>query len=315
MRKMIECDKCRNKAIIFQKYSGMHLCRTHFEEDVVRKIRETLRETGVFAKKAHVAVALSGGKDSSTVLYVLKKIFKCRRDVEITALMIDEGIEGYRPSTLAWGRKVARDLEVPLVIKSFQEVFGITTDQVAASRRNQAPCSFCGVMRKTLLNRTARELKADALATGHNLDDEAQTVLLNCLRGDVDRLFRLQPKRVLPGMVPRIKPLRKVPEKESAIFAITHGLFPPDCGSCPYVDEAMRLEVKTALNDFEARHPGTKYSLLRGLEKVLKLEKPTSFEPQLCGRCGEPCGTEICQSCRMLERFGSGAKALSSDEK
>jgi uncharacterized protein (TIGR00269 family) len=311
---MIKCDKCQGKAIIYQKYSGMHLCSTHFEEDVLRKVRETLRETKIFARSASVAVALSGGKDSANVLYALKKIFAGRRDVELFALMIDEGIEGYRPRTLDWGRRLADELEVPFVVKSFREAFGITTDQVASAKRTQAPCSFCGVMRKTLLNRTAREMKADALATGHNLDDEAQTVLLNYLRGDVERLFRLRPGRVLPGMVPRIKPLRKVPEKESAIFAMTHGMFPSDCGSCPYVDEAMRLEVKTMLNDFEHRHPGTKYSLLRGLDRVLELRPPTGFQPLYCRRCGEPCGADICQSCKMLEAH-AGAKALSANEK
>ncbi|NPV61309.1 MAG: TIGR00269 family protein [Methanotrichaceae archaeon] len=311
---MIKCDKCQARAIIYQKYSGMHLCPTHFEADLLRKVRESLRETKIFAKGARVAVALSGGKDSATALYCLKKIFARRRDVEILALMIDEGIEGYRPHTLEWGRKIADRLEVPLVVKSFREEFGITTDQVAVSRRAQAPCSFCGVMRKTLLNRTAREMGADALATGHNLDDEAQTVLLNYLRGDVERLFRLRPGRVLPGMVPRIKPLRKVPEKESATFALTHDLFPRDCGSCPYVDEAMRLEVKTMLNDFERSHPGTKYSLLRGLDRVLEMRPPSGFEPLRCSRCGDPCGSDLCQSCRMLEAH-AGAKALSANEK
>jgi len=303
---MLRCDKCRGRAIIHQKYSGLHLCQSHFEEDVHRKIRESLRKTRIFSRGARLALALSGGKDSSTLLYVLKTLFSERKDIEIVAVLIDEGIAGYRPQTLQRARGLAERLEVPYVEKSFREAFDATTDQVASYDQKQAPCSFCGVMRKTLLNRTARELGADALATGHNLDDEAQTVLLNCLRGDVDRLFRLRPKRAQPGMVPRIKPLQRVPEKETALYAITHQLYPFDSGSCPHISDAMRLEVKSMLNDLEARHPGTKYSLLKGLERILALQPESSFQARPCQRCGEPSGNGICQSCLLLDRLSEG---------
>jgi uncharacterized protein (TIGR00269 family) len=298
---MIRCDRCSGKAIIYQRYSGLHLCQAHFDGDVHRKIRETLREYRIFGRKARIAVALSGGKDSATLLYVLRSLFSRRRDLELVALLVDEGIDGYRERTLAAARALAEHLEVPFVTKRFSEAFGVTTDQ--AARQNQAPCSFCGVMRKTLLNKAAREIGADALATGHNLDDEAQTVLLNCLRGDIDRLFRLRPGKELAGMVPRIKPLRRVPEKETALYAITHGLYPFESGSCPYIEDAMRLEVKKLLNDFEAGHPGTKYSLLRSLERILELQPASSFQIARCDRCGEPSGSGTCQSCRLLEHL------------
>jgi uncharacterized protein (TIGR00269 family) len=303
---MLRCDKCRGRAIIYQKYSGLHLCQSHFEEDVHRKIRESLRKTGIFSRGARLALALSGGKDSSTLLYVLKTLFSKRKDIEIVAVLIDEGIVGYRPQTLQHARGLAERLEVPYVEKSFREAFDATTDQVASHDQKQSPCSFCGVMRKTLLNRTARELEADALATGHNLDDEAQTVLMNCLRGDVDRLFRLRPRRAQPGLVPRIKPLQRVPEKETALYAITHQLYPFDSGSCPHISDAMRLEVKSMLNDLEARHPGTKYSLLKGLERILALQPESSFQARPCQMCGEPSGNGICQSCLLLDRIREG---------
>jgi len=303
---MLRCDKCRSRAIIHQKYSGLHLCQSHFEGDVHRKIRESLRKTRIFSRGAKIAVALSGGKDSSTLLYVLKTLFSRRKDIEIVALLIDEGIEGYRPRTLRAARSLVEMLEVPYVQKSFREAFDATTDQVASLEEEQAPCSFCGVMRKTLMNRTARELGADALATGHNLDDEAQTMLLNCLRGDVDRLFRLRPRSAQPGMVPRIKPLQRVPERETALYAILHQLYPFDSGSCPYIGDAMRLEVKGMLNDLEARHPGTKYSLLKALERILALRPESSFQAGPCQECGEPSGNGICQSCLLLHRIREG---------
>lgn len=303
---MIECDKCRSKAIIFQKYSGMHLCSVHFEEDVRRKIRESIRETGIFAKRARVAVALSGGKDSSVLLCVLKDLFSKRKDIEFVAVIIDEGIECYRPKILSYAKALAERLEVPYEVKSFKEAFGVTADEAASLKQDPAACSFCNVMKKSLLNRTARELNADALATGHNLDDEAQMVFQSYLKGDIDSLFRLQPQLPRPGMVPQIKPLRRIPEEEMALYATIHGIPSFDSKSCPHAKDAMRLETKSMLNDFEARHPGTKYSLLRSLDRVLDLQPDSAFSAGPCQRCGEPCVGDVCQSCRMLAKVVRG---------
>jgi uncharacterized protein (TIGR00269 family) len=295
-----KCDKCRSKAMIFQKYSGMHLCSVHFEEDVRRKIRESIRETGVFAKRARVAVALSGGKDSSVLLCVLKDLFSKRKDVELVAVMIDEGIECYRPKTLGYAKALAERLDVPYAIKSFKEAFGVTADEVAFQKQDLATCSFCSVVKKSLLNKAARELNADALATGHSLDDEAQMVFQNYLKGDIDSLFRLHPMKPHPGLVPWIKPLRRIPEEEMALYATIHGLSSFDSLSCPHAKDAMRPEVKNMLNDFEARHPGTKYSLLRSFDRVLDLQSDSAFLAAPCQRCGDPCEGDVCQSCRML---------------
>ncbi|MCJ7443098.1 MAG: TIGR00269 family protein, partial [Methanotrichaceae archaeon] len=300
------CDKCRSESIIFQKYSGMHLCHTHFEGDVHRKIRETLRETKIFAPKAKVAIALNGGKDSSTLLYVLNHLFSYQKDIQLIAILIDEGIKSYRPNTLAEAKSLAERLDVPYVVKSFQEAFGVATDEIASMERGPAPCNFCGVLRKNLLNQTARELGADALATGHNLDDEAQTILLNYLRGDIDRLFRLQPPRSQPGMVPWIKPLRRLPEREVALYAIIHKLFNYDSGSCPYIQDAMSLEAKNLLNDFEDKHPGTKYSLLRSFKRIIDMLPDSNFQAQPCQKCGESCSNGFCQSCQILTEITQG---------
>ncbi|HOK58686.1 MAG TPA: TIGR00269 family protein [Methanothrix sp.] len=306
---MIPCSRCSRPSVIHQRYSGLNLCAEHFEEDVQRKIRETLRAYRIFSRGGRVAVALSGGKDSSVLLYTLKRIFSHRRDIELVALMVDEGISGYRESTLQTASALADRLEVPHITLSFREEFGITTDEIAREDLSQAPCTYCGVMRKHLLNRSARELNAVALATGHNLDDEAQTVLLNYLRGDVERLFRLIPKCPREGMVYRIKPLRRIPEREVATYAMLHGIFPSTHKSCPNVPRAMRLEVKKMLNDLEARHPGTKYSILRGFDRIRELAPDLHVELQRCERCGEPAGSSVCKTCQLLEEFR--AKPLS----
>ncbi|OPX77074.1 MAG: tRNA 2-thiocytidine biosynthesis protein TtcA [Methanosaeta sp. PtaB.Bin039] len=303
---MIRCDRCSLPSAVHQRYSGLHLCPDHFTADVERKVRETLRTYRLFGRGGLVAVAMSGGKDSSALLYMLKKIFSPRRDIQLVAVLVDEGIDGYREQTLLSARSLADRLKIPHRTLHFSQEFATSTDSMAARTRAEAPCTYCGVLRKNLLNRAAREMGATALATGHNLDDEAQTVLLNYLRGDVERLFRLVPRTPKEGMVPRIKPLRRVPERELAIYAHLHGIYPQGHGSCPYVPWAMRLEIKEILNRLEAGHPGTKYALLRGFDKIQDLAGPGSFQMRQCGRCGEPTGQEVCQSCQLLERLGMG---------
>ncbi len=266
---MTGCDKCRARAVIYQKYSGMHLCPAHFEDDVRRKIRESIRETGVFARPARVAVALDGGKNSSAMLCALKALFSKRRDVELIAVMIDEGIEGYRPQRLVAARALADGLEIPCVIKSLKDAVGLTIDEVASrDARDHAhdPCRVCKALRDILLNGAARELEADALATGHSLDDCARAILQSYLSGDIDGL--LKQIRQNTGEVFRIKPLRRVPESEIALYAALQGIHPIVGGVCPYKGEAMAAEVKDVLDGFDDRHPGTKYSLLRSFDRI-----------------------------------------------
>jgi uncharacterized protein (TIGR00269 family) len=250
----------------------MHLCRSHFDDDVHRKVREALRETGIFGKGARLAIGLDGGKNSSTMLYILKNLFSRRRDIEMVAVLVDEGIFSYRSKTLANSRSLAEQLEIPHITKSFTDAYQVTTDENASKIRSGPPCTFCRDMKRALLNRSSMELKADVLVTGDTLDREAQTIMQSYLRGEVDRIFALQQQYRFQGMVPVIKPLRRVPEREVALYAVTHNLSPSDSCPCPYLGDPMRQEVKKNLDDFEGKHPGTKYSLLRSMERLVQLK-------------------------------------------
>lgn len=299
----IKCKKCNSDAIIFQKYSGMHLCKKHFVEDVERKIKLTIRKNYGIRKNDVIAVALSGGKDSSVALYMMHKILGERPDIELVAISVDEGIHGYRPQSLEAAKKLTEQLGVRHIIKSFKEEHGTTMDEIAAMDREKGACSYCGVLRKNILNRVAIDIGATKLVTGHNLDDEAQTILLNHFRGDMERMVRLAPPAAVEGLVLRAKPLRNIPEKEVALYALVNDL-PVDFSECPYVGEAMRKEIREMLNDFEAKHPGTRHSLLRGFDKLVgalaKELPPAKIEK--CRICGETCTEDICQACKLLGR-------------
>ncbi|WP_094228485.1 TIGR00269 family protein [Methanolobus psychrotolerans] len=301
--KTIKCNKCNNDAIIYQKYSGMHLCKKHFIEDVERKIKLTIRKHYSIKRNEVIAVGLSGGKDSSTTLHILQQIFGKRPDIEIVGVSIDEGIEGYRPSTIESARELTEKLGIRHIVRSFRDEYGTTMDEIAPQQREKGTCSYCGVLRKSLLNKIALEIGATKLAIGHNLDDEAQTILLNHLKGDVARMVRLAPPSELEGLVLRMKPLRHIPEKEVALYAYLHDL-PLGFGGCPYAHEAMRREIRVMLNEFEVRHPGTKYALLSGFDKIsgiLGREFPQEGL-SMCSICGQACTEDICQACKLLKR-------------
>jgi len=296
------CTKCERPAAIFQPYSGMYLCKEHLIDDVTRKVKRDIRKYNL--RPGTIAVALSGGKDSSALLHLLHKIFAPSRKIRIIAITVDEGISGYREKTIENASNLASDLEIPHTIVSFEGAFGRTLDDLM-KESDRPPCSVCGALRKNLLNRTAKQLGASHLAIGHNLDDEAQTILINHLRGDIRRLVRLSHVggRVQPGLVPRIKPLRHVPESEVVAYAGAVGLSvcPKEC---PYMDEAYRLGVRVFLREFEDLHPGTKHGIVRGFDKMIgalgDAYPAASLVP--CRVCGEPCTDGLCQACKMLGR-------------
>ena len=296
----MKCQRCSKSAIVYQKYSNAHLCRPHFIEDVERKIKRDIRKFKMVERGDRIAIALSGGKDSIALLYVLHKIFQNRPDIELQAITIDEGIDGYREKTLSHAVELTEEFGISHTIRSFEDEFGTTLDELTRKKENAA-CTLCGVLRKNVLNKAARELGATKLAVGHNLDDEAQTILMNYLRGDADRMKRMLQDTTQPGMVLRIKPLRSIPEKEVALYGFLNNL-PLSTDECPYASEALRNEIREMLNNYEVKHPGTKYSLLGGFEAVAKALPPAETKILRCEKCSEPGSEAVCKTCRLLGR-------------
>jgi tRNA(Ile)-lysidine synthase TilS/MesJ len=253
---MMRCDRCSARAIIYQRYSGMSLCRVHFYEDVHRKIRETLRETRIFCNGAKIAIALNGGAEGLVLLCALKRLSINRPDIRLFAVLVDEGIKGYRPRSIEFARRMAAELEVPFSVKAFRDAFSITMDELAAKhQRSEELCRICESRRNDLLNRAAVELCANVVATGHSLDAEASDVMLSYLQGKIEGLLDPAPN----DRVPVIRPLRRIPARELMLYAKVRGL-PFNRHSCHYAC-GMRECVRGELLGFEMRHPGTNYSL------------------------------------------------------
>ncbi|HDS62728.1 MAG TPA: TIGR00269 family protein [Methanofollis liminatans] len=290
----MQCSKCRREAIIWQRYSGLHLCREHFIADFEAKAKREIRQKRMIASGDVIAVALSGGKDSSALLHFLTKTFGERRDLSIIALTVDEGIAGYRDTAAT--RRIAEECGVAWHCVSFEEIVGTTTDRIVQRRGDALSCTYCGVIRRHCLNTAARSLGATKLAMGMNLDDEAQSVLMNALRGDAERMVRTSAP--VPGVVPRIKPFAAVPEREVALYAILRfGGFTEK--GCPYAHNALRADVRNLLNDYAYRHPATKYALKNLGEHLPAICGDTPSRLSVCPECGEPCG-DTCRSCSLV---------------
>lgn len=314
------CSKCKSRAVMRQAYSGESLCKKHFMRMFEDRVRKSIREFSMLKPNQHVAVALSGGKDSAVLLHLLCDL-KQRLPMRISAILVDEGISGYRPHTIKTAKKECEKLGVKLHIVTFEKEFGKKLDAVikkrdgkksegrCASGAKRGACTYCGVFRRALLNRAARRIGADKLAVGHNLDDTAQTVLMNLMRNEPARLARFGISGGVAdgeGLVPRIKPLVRTPEKEVAIYAMLKGIG-IHFMQCPYAEEALRQDVRSVLNKLEEKYPGTKFRMLNSfvamrpaLMKFASDEaKESSGKIGACRTCGDATSGTECAACRL----------------
>lgn len=248
-----------------------------------------------------IAVAVSGGKDSMVALKIVSSVFGEVNGTKVHAITIDEGIEGYRPPSVDIVRRFCESNGIEFHLRSFSEL-GVTMDAVAPVSGDNSPCTYCGVFRRRLMNDEARRIGARFLATGHNLDDMCQSIMMNFVRGDVERLARLGPHtKVQPGLIPRFLPLRLIPEKESLLYAIVTGLEFWD-GECPYWKEALRNQYRDIVDDLEDRTPGARYSILSSYDTLRPIlrEEYAQSDLHLC-QCGEPTVGNRCKGCELLE--------------
>lgn len=302
----MRCSKCEAPAVTLVRYSGQHLCPEHFREFVERRVKREFHRQVEFRGGERVAIGLSGGKDSSTTTVLLHEILAPRRDIELLAITVDEGIASYRPEGIRFAKALCEGLGIDHRVIRYEDTVGWEMDRVVAADPTAIPCSYCGVFRRNALNRAAREAGADYVATGLNLDDTAQSILMNVVRGDVEKLARLGPHdRREPGLVPRLQPLRMVPEKEVYLYAMLRGIQFHD-GTCPHSERAQRGRFREILNRLEADSPGTRHAIVSGYDRLRPLFA-SHFPPSAlneCVACGEPTANLTCKACELQARLG-----------
>ena len=305
---MESCTKCGKPNVIIKRpASGQALCKDCFIESIEKKVKQTIKKENFLEKGDKVLVALSGGKDSVVTLEILNSYVE-RHIIELCAVTIDEGIAGYREEGVEIAKAHAKRLGIPHKVVSFKESFGIDLDEIMKMENHRGSCTYCGVFRRWIINRAAREFGATKIATGHNLDDEAQAILMNYLEGNTENLAKIGPKTESNSelFTVKIKPLREIPEKEIGLYALAKGLDIHLAG-CPYAQQSFRMEISNILKELSNDHPTIMYSTLRGFDKIspaIRKQVAHDYEFDRCERCGEPSSNRLCRACTFLEELG-----------
>jgi uncharacterized protein (TIGR00269 family) len=281
--------------------------KDEFNSNLKNRVMQVITEHKLIQDDDFIAVALSGGKDSILTLYMLHE-FQKKKNFEMVAIAVDEGIEGYRAHGMEAAQKNADDMGVKLIKKSFKEELGFTLDHSYSFFKSA--CIPCGVFRRNILNKTAYEIGASKIATGHNLDDEIQSFLMSFARSDLIKFSKFGPKLDLihPRLIPRIKPLWNIPEKEVGIWAVLNDIN-VHFDECPYSNLSLRSRTKNFLNRAESKKPGTKKAIMDSFtctfmnlglsQKNIGIINSKGLNE--CENCGEPSSALVCKACEMKE--------------
>lgn len=302
------CTKCQKaESIYFRAYSGEYLCKKCFLCSIESKAARTISKYSMIEYGDKVAVGVSGGKDSLSLLYVLKMLFDKHPNNgnELVAVTIDEGIKGYRDESLQIVKDFCAQLGIESKILSYQSLFGMDMDQAMIQRSSQkvSSCSICGTFRRRAIDIAAEAVGADIVATAHNMDDQLQTFMINLLAGDVERIGWIYPESVqyVQSGMKKVKPFVEIYEYEIAFYALQRDI-PFQSEECPYMNESIRTDLREFFNRLEKDHPGIKYNGYKSMTKVSKVLRSSipSSEIKKCSRCGHVSTGDICSVCKTL---------------
>ena len=292
--------------VVYMDQSGKRYTKSQFLRYFEAKVMRTIRKYSMLEKGDKLVVAMSGGKDSVTVAHIINHIIS-KRGEQLEALLIDEGISGYRNTTIIDAKKFCKDEGIKLKIVSSKQEFKFGLDE-ALKKLNMNPCNICGTMRRYLLNKHSRKLKATKVVTGHNLDDEAQTILMNQYKGNVQLSAKLGPVTGITEhekFIRRIKPLYFMTEKEVTVYSTLKG-WDIKYTECPNARDSFRSGVRDQINNMENDYPGVKNGIINSFLEIMpelrKILKPKS-KILNCKKCDEPSARPICSMCDLLEKY------------
>ncbi len=303
-----KCTKCDEPAVYLRRYTAEMLCKGCLVKTSLDRVRRTINKNQMLKDDDRIAVAISGGKDSAVLFDIICNIESAYPRSEVVPFTIDEGIEGYRDKALEAAKCLVKDRGMKLEIRSFKDYFGQSLDEIVKHRyeSNFGACSYCGVLRRRAMNDAALEIEADVVATGHIMDDESQTVIMNIMRGDSKRIARSNRSRShpIPGFVPRIKPIMELSERDVVAYA-HHLELPYHDIPCPYASEAYRTDLRLFLNEMEHKRPGTLLAILRSAEDIVDAFQHVQDSSKInhCERCGSPTSLKICKTCSLLDEI------------
>ncbi|MDO8517145.1 MAG: TIGR00269 family protein [Nanoarchaeota archaeon] len=266
--------------------------------NIEQQVKKTIEKYHLIEKNDKVAVALSGGKDSTSVLYILHKL-----GYNVEGLMIDLHLGEWSKIHRKNMEKFCSELNIKLTIVDLKQELGMGIcfiKSVLKQQKNLTGCTVCGIIKKWILNKWAKKLKADKIVTGHNLDDECQTVLMNFLKGNIYLGVNSTPATGIPnkGFVQRIKPLFFIPENEVRSYAKKMN-FPILYEKCPCAIGTYRVETREWINFLTNKE---KLNIVDNFQKTIpKLRRTYKTEIKNCKECGEPSKSDLCNACKIFQ--------------
>lgn len=298
----VVCDRCKAKSAYHREYSGESLCAKCFSKSLMEKVAKTISKYSMLKYGDKVAIAVSGGKDSLSLLHMMVPICK-KHGSSVCVVTIDEGIDGYRDESLQIVKKFASQMNVEHKILSYKELYGANLEESLQLRkgRKMSSCSICGTFRRRAIDIAAESVQANVVATAHNLDDALQTFLINILAGDVERIGWTYPEPVAyANNLRKIKPLTEIYEYEIAFYAFINQI-PFQSEECPHMNEGIRTEIREFLNKLEKEHAGIKYNAYNTMVKIAKrIKESSSNEHSKCVLCGRDSTNTVCSVCSMM---------------
>ncbi len=295
----MRCIKCKEKAAIELRRHNSAYCTKHYLEFFRNQVTRSIKRHRMFTYQDKLLLAVSGGKDSLALWDVL-----LARGYRAVGLHIDLGIGDYSAHSREITQDFAQKAGADLIVVSLDSEYGMGVPQLSRALR-RVSCSGCGLSKRYIFNRTAREQGFNILVTGHNLDDEAATLMGNVLHWQIGYLGRQSPilESTHPHLVRKAKPLYTLTERETASYVFLRGIeFVEE--ECPYAEGASSILYKEALNHIEVESPGSKQQFVDGfLDRMRPLvREEETVELRECTQCGDPTTAEVCAFCRMWER-------------
>jgi len=272
------------------------------EYDIEKQVKQTIEKYHLIDdKKEKVVVALSGGKDSTSLLFILHKL-----GYNVFGLMIDLDLGDWSKIHNKNMIEFCKTLGVKLTIVDLKKEIGhgiCFIKSILKKQKNLTGCTVCGIIKRYILNKYARKLGADKIATGHNLDDECQTVLMNFLKGNVFLGVNSSPvsgEIGTKGFVQRIKPFFFVPENEIKKYSLKNK-FKILYDKCPCAIGTYRVETRKWFNDVNLSSK-EKLKIVSEFQKLIpKLKNKNQQEIRECEVCGEPSRNKVCNACKIFE--------------
>lgn len=288
---------CKKQAII--KIHGNNFCKDHFINYYEKKFKKIIEKV----KNNKILVAVSGGKDSSALAYLFNKFAK-NYNINFELLFIDLGIENYSEKCRKVIENFSKDNNIKLNIIELKKELR-TIDEINKNRKKfnlkKPICSYCGLIKRYLINKFAYENNFDYVALGHNLDDEVAFIFLNFLSQDINQIFRrdiIIEKNDKLKLIGRIKPLYYTSEKENIVYCLINNINFYH-GECPYAFGSSQLKIKNLINKFEYVYSGFKINFLKTFDKIKKNKNINKENVNNCSICGFATTLNICSYCKF----------------